>query len=222
MTAEFDPYAKNYDRVLAESLPLSGDVDRFAAYKIDEVAHRRASQPMRRILDFGCGVGRSLPFLTRAFPAAEVWAYEPSPDCVEVARAREPKAHVTAQWYDVPLRTFDCVVAANVFHHVLPSDRLDAMRRCRDALAEGASFFVFEHNPLNPVTRRIFDRCPFDRGASMIDRAALMQLGVASGLRVQRKAYTLFVPFAGRIAAALQRRVAWLPLGAQYYVEFVR
>jgi len=37
------------------------------------------------------------------------------------------------------------------------------LRRCGDALAEGGSLFVFEHNPLNPLTRYVFERCVFDR-----------------------------------------------------------
>ena len=57
MPVEFDPYAETYDRLLADSLG-TGDIDRFAAYKVDEIAYRLR----RRVLDFGCGIGRSLPF----------------------------------------------------------------------------------------------------------------------------------------------------------------
>jgi hypothetical protein len=113
------------------------------------------------------------------------------------------------------------VFASNVFHHVAAAQRPAALVRCAKALRRGASLFVFEHNPYNPATRWIFERCPFDRDASMISRRQLIALGHAAGLSVARSRYTLFVPFRGAAWSALQRALGWLPLGAQHYVEFV-
>jgi 2-polyprenyl-3-methyl-5-hydroxy-6-metoxy-1,4-benzoquinol methylase len=222
MPAEFDPHAGRYDQILAESLRTTGDVDRFSAYKIDEVAYRLDVGSVRKVLDFGCGVGRSLPFLGLAFPHADIWGYDPSRECVDAARQRSPTARVTSEWSEIPADTFDCVLAANVFHHVPAVERLAVLQRCAGALATEGSLFVFEHNPLNPVTRRVFERCPFDRDATMIRRPDMAALGLRAGLEVRRKAFTLFVPFSGRIPALLHRTLAWLPLGAQYYVQFVR
>jgi SAM-dependent methyltransferase len=222
MPSGFDPYARSYDDVLADSLGGRGDVERFAAYKIDEMAHRLAGTSVRRILDFGCGVGRSLPFLAEAFPGTEVWGYDPSAECAATARTRQPGACVVDDWSKIDPESFDGVLAANVFHHVPIGVRVDELRRCASALAPGGRLFVFEHNPYNPLTRRVFERCPFDRGASMIAPGEMLELGRNAGLRVQRRAYTLFVPFRGAAAATLHRALAWLPLGAQYYVEFAR
>ena len=222
MPVEFDAYADTYDRMLAESLGAGGDVDRFAVYKIDEIAYRLRGRPIRRVLDFGCGVGRSLPFIATTFPTAELWGFDPSVDCVEVARKRESSALVTADWNDIPAGQFDCVVAANVFHHITAEAREREMRRCADTLSSGGSLFVFEHNPLNPMTRHVFERCPFDRGATMIRRREILRLGAAAGLGVRLAAFTLFIPFRGKLVASFQRCLGWLPLGAQYYVQFVR
>ena len=222
MTSEFDTYAKRYDSVLAAALGAQGEVDRFAAYKIDEVGRQLAATPPARVLDFGCGVGRSLPFLEQAFPSAQVWGYDPSADCAREAKKRAPRANVVAEWSEVTEGSFDCILAANVFHHVPPAHRGEELDRCRRLLAPGGSLFVFEHNPFNPLTRLVFDRCPFDRDASMIRRGDLEALGLQAGLVVKRRAYTLFLPFRGRATALVHRALAWLPLGAQYYVRFAR
>lgn len=222
MASEFDPYAKSYDEVLGAALGTGGEVERFAGYKVDEMAHHLRDSRVRRVLDFGCGVGRSLPFLQAAFPRAEVWGFDPSSDSVVSARQRTPHARVVSDWNEVAPGSFDCVLAANVFHHVPPDARAGELGRCRTLLAPGGSLFVFEHNPFNPLTRRVFERCPFDHDASMIRPDVLVGLGHTAGLTVRRRGYTLFLPFRGPLVAALHRALGWLPLGAQYYVQFVR
>ena len=79
---------------------------------------------------------------------------------------------------------------------------------------------MFEHNPYNPLARRVFERCPFDEGASMLRRRAVIDLGRDAGLKVKRAAYTLFLPSANRHWLRVQRLLSWLPVGAQYYVQF--
>lgn len=223
MSAEFDRYAKSYDGALAKSIGRGfGDIDRFAAYKVDTVAHYLDGTNVERLLDFGCGIGRSLRFLAQAFPRAQIFGFDPSADCIAEACRECPAARLTVHWEEIPRNAFDCVFAANVFHHIPAAERATELRKCADAVRAGGNIFVFEHNPYNPATRWVFDRCPFDRGASMIRRSEMMTLGRAIGLDVCRTAYTLFVPFRGRAWSALQRSIGWLPLGAQHYVQFTR
>jgi SAM-dependent methyltransferase len=221
MSAEFDPYAQQYDTVLAGALGrLAGDVDRFASYKVTEVAHLSRDRNVTHVLDFGCGTGRSLQFIAQAFPNAQLFGFDPSEDCIAQARERRLPAVLAAAWDDIRIQQYDCILAANVFHHIPPARRADELKKCADVLRPKGSVFVFEHNPYNPATRWVFDRCPFDRDASMIRRSAMIELGRSVGLRVRRAAYTLFVPFQTKTWCKLQRPLGWLPLGAQYYVEF--
>jgi SAM-dependent methyltransferase len=220
---EFDRYATRYGALLDDALlPTGVDSDRFAAYKIEEVAHVLAGRNIERILDFGCGPGRSMPHFRRAFPEAELFGFDPSPECAAAARAQYSDVVVTSDWHSLPKDGFDCVVAANVFHHVPPAERRAAMERCARALGSQGSLFVFEHNPLNPLTRWVFNRCPFDCDAVMLGRAETLKLGRDAGLEVVAARYTLFVPWAGKVWAALQRSLGWCPAGAQYYVRFTR
>ena len=80
--------------------------------------------------------------------------------------------------------------------------------------------FIFEHNPLNPLTRYVFERCPFDVNAKMIPRRELIDLARNAGLKVAAMSFTLFFPKPLKFFRPIERWLGWLPLGAQYCVEF--
>ncbi|HEV2247939.1 MAG TPA: methyltransferase domain-containing protein [Terriglobia bacterium] len=78
-TAEFDSYAEKYEELLAHSIKLSGEKpEYFAAYKADYLA-RLAPQDIRRVLDYGCGIGMLTNQLRLRFPDAQVDGFDPSP-----------------------------------------------------------------------------------------------------------------------------------------------
>ena len=220
---QFDSFAKDYSQVLGDAMPPGLNEDGyFAEYKIALMARRLQGRGVQRILDFGCGAGRSLPYLRKHFPTSEIWGYDVSPDSLAVASEHSPGATLASDWAALAGTPFDVILAANVFHHIPPADRPDALALCRGALREGGQMFLFEHNPYNPVTRWIFERCAFDVDAEMLASSAAVELSTRAGFAVQRTAYTLFFP---RPLAFLRGLESWLervPVGAQYYVQLAR
>jgi 2-polyprenyl-3-methyl-5-hydroxy-6-metoxy-1,4-benzoquinol methylase len=221
MSNEFDRFADSYDKTLKAALPSGLDEDQyFAQYKIDFLARAAKDRTIANVLDFGCGAGRSLGYLVSAFPQASVTGFDPSSESIRLAAQRVPAATVTDDWDVVGQRRFDIVLGANVFHHV-PRDQVATwLRNCGEVLADGGSIFIFEHNPLNPVTRYVFERCPFDTDAKMIPRPELVELGKKAGLAVKSATFTLFFPKPLKVLRPIERWLGWLPLGAQYCVEF--
>jgi 2-polyprenyl-3-methyl-5-hydroxy-6-metoxy-1,4-benzoquinol methylase len=219
-TPEFDQYAGCFEEGMRQCIPaMFAEGQYFAEYKIRHIARRLAGQEVTRFLDFGCGIGQSLCLASAEFPNAEIWGYDLSTQCIELARQRAAMAKLTNDLDDLPSGGFDVIFAANVFHHIPRSDRLTAMGRCKSLLRASGRIFLFEHNPVNPVTRRIFERCPFDKGAAMLRQREAIALAEASGLSVVRSDYTLFFPRQLSFLRPLERMLAWLPLGAQYCVE---
>ncbi|MBI1175179.1 MAG: methyltransferase [Sideroxydans sp.] len=217
---EFDQYAEQYDRMLGEAIPESLNEDGyFAEYKVALMAELLGTHPAARILDFGCGAGRSLPCLDRYFPDTELWGYDVSPASLELAAERTPRAKLFSNWDEVAAIRFDAIIAANVFHHIPPPQRGEALARCRDSLAPHGQMFIFEHNPFNPVTRRIFERCPFDADAEMLTLETARKLAGAAGLNITRCGYTLFFPRPLAFLRGLEPMLRRIPLGAQYYVQ---
>ncbi len=216
---EFDQFAGHYDKVLCESIPFGlGDDQYLAEYKIVHVKKLVAGRAINHILDFGCGAGRSLPYFSKHFPQASLSGFDLSSESLEMARVRNPKATLYADWALVTDRRFDLIFAANVFHHIPDGDQLAALERCKNVLAQHGRMIVFEHNPINPVTRWLFERCPFDAHATMIPKWQLMRRAQSAGLRVVDDGYTLFFPQQLRVLRRLEPSLRWLPIGAQYFV----
>jgi SAM-dependent methyltransferase len=220
---EFDHYAKTYDEILSATIPNGlGEDSYFAEYKIALMEQRLSGQRQTRILDFGCGPGRSLEYLDKYFPDAEIWGYDVSSESLGIASSRLPRAKLFSDWNTLGDTRFDSIVAANVFHHIPIDQRLSALKLCRTALTPDGQMFVFEHNPYNPLTRWIFERCPFDKDASMLKLKATLALAKDAGYRSEQHGYTLFFP---RQMALFRKAEDWmrrLPVGAQYYVQMAR
>jgi Trans-aconitate methyltransferase len=125
MSNEFDRYAGSYDQVLRDSMPAALAEDGyFARYKVDLMARLLRGRGVGSILDFGCGTGRSLACIRAAFPEARLAGFDESRESIELAARAVPDAQLTCAWADLAHGSFDCVFAANVYHHIAPAERL--------------------------------------------------------------------------------------------------
>lgn len=221
--AEFDRFADKYDQTLGESMPVGMSEDSyFAEYKIALMASRLPNKKINRILDFGCGSGRSLSFLGAYFPESEIWGYDVSPVSLELAAKQLPRANLFSSWGMAEKIRFDAIIAANVFHHIPPELRLQSLSDCRKVLEDGGDMFVFEHNPFNPLTRWIFERCPFDVNAEMLSLKTTASLAKKAGFSSCEYGYTLFFPRPLAFLRWAEPWLGWLPLGAQYFVKLTK
>jgi ubiquinone/menaquinone biosynthesis C-methylase UbiE len=216
---EFDRFASKYDDDLLASMPQAAAEDAyFAEYKVAHMAKALPKAPSR-ILDFGCGTGRSLPWLKKYFPAAQLWGFDLSSVSLQAAHIACPEATLVSQWSGLANLRFDAVLAANVFHHIPEPEQLQALSRCCNVLDDAGQMFLYEHNPRNPATRWVFDRCPFDVDAKMIDAKDAMALARQSGFESVDMGYTLFFPRPLAWFRPLERWMRKIPMGAQYYVR---
>ncbi len=220
-SVDFDEYTEDYNRLLQESTRFfSSDESFFARYKV-EIVRGQCERPVRRLLEYGCGIGRNIPFLQQAFPGATIVGSDISAASVEVARGASPDVSFFVEGADDPaLRgPFDLVFVAGVFHHVPAVARGEVAATLLARLAPGGSVFVFEHNPFNPVTRRIVSECPYDADAVLLKPGELTGILRGAGFAVERRGYCLFVPPRLRWLAGIERALGWLPLGGQYWVR---
>jgi len=218
--SEFDKFADNYDSVLGSSIPETLHEDGyFAEYKVALMAKQLEESRPSAILDFGCGAGRSLPILQQYFPETEICGYDLSQESLNAAALRAPDAKLYSDWNSISNLRFDLIFAANVFHHIPPVHRVDALTSCRRLLSDNGKMFMFEHNPYNPLTRLIFERCPFDDDAEMFTLTVAKDLALKAGFRMGRKGYTLFFPRQLAVLRVLEPSLRWLPLGAQYFIQ---
>jgi SAM-dependent methyltransferase len=221
---DFDEYTDDYNRLLQESTRFfSSDESFFARYKV-EIVRRQCERAVGRLLEYGCGIGRNIPFLQQAFPGAEIVGSDISAASIEVARGAAPGVRFFVEGTGDPALSgpFDLVFVAGVFHHVPPAQRAQVAATLLERLAPGGRVFVFEHNPFNPVTRRIVSECPYDADAVLLQPGELAGILRAAGFAVERRGFCLFVPPKWRRLAPIERVLGWLPLGGQYWVRALR
>jgi SAM-dependent methyltransferase len=209
----FDRYAENYRDLHQASVASSGEeVDYFAGYKL-ECLKRRGISLSAPVLDYGCGIGNLTEKLVGDF--REVHGYDPSPRSLEVAQKRAASAILHSELAAVPDAYFETAVLACVLHHVPPAERNAVLQTVRTKLRPGGKLVVFEHNPLNPLTRRAVAACPFDDDAVLLwPWEARRELKDAGFLAVELD-YIVFFPHALRALQRFEPLLARLPIGAQ-------
>ena len=223
--AEFDKFAEEYLATHQTNLAVTGESpDYFARYKIVEIARRLRALRItpKRVLDFGCGIGSSAPHLREAFPDAQITAVDVSEKSLSVARARFPGAADFVA-YDpsdappAPAEGYDLIFSACVFHHIEAAEHETIFRRLRERLAPAGRMAIFEHNPVNPVSRYIVATCPFDENAVLIPAGELAKRQRRAGFRRVEVTYTGFFPGPLKALRPLEPLMAKFPVGAQYY-----
>jgi len=213
---KFDYYASQYDRLHADNVAISGEeTDYFAYYKV-ECLQRKGVARDAKILDFGCGIGNVTSKLSERF--TDLTGYEPSPLSAEQARARAPRAKIHQELDAVPNAEFDVAVLSCVLHHVPLPERTGVMQQVLSKLRPRGRLFVFEHNPLNPVTRHAVSTCAFDDDAVLLWPWEAKRLLQNSGFSAVELDYIVFFPKPLAFLRALEPKLGWLPAGAQQLV----
>lgn len=203
------------------------DAEYFTALKarnLIDLARRRVGDPaMLTALDVGCGVGVTDHYLVDSFE--RVVGVDIFDGVLERAAQANPEADY--RLYDgatLPLEdaSVDVAFAICVVHHVPPANWHAFAAEMARVLRPGGIAAIFEHNPFNPVTRRVVSNCVFDEDAVLLRRRRARGLLRQAGLAPCEDRYIAFLPFGGRAVAPVEAALRRVPLGAQYYVSATR
>jgi trans-aconitate methyltransferase len=220
-TETFDAFVESYEEACARGLSLSGESrDFFAQQRVAHTKRLCAGAPRAgRVVDFGCGLGHSTPYLADAFPGARITGVDSSEGALQAARREYGAvAEFTTADAGILSRSVDVVYSNGTFHHIEPRDRHDEVRRIADWLAPGGLFALWENNPWNPGTRLVMKRIPFDRDAKTLSQPTAARLLRGAGLRVLDARSYFYFPSWLKPLRRLESRLERLPLGAQYCV----
>lgn len=219
---EFDPYSSDYKSLVNQSLAFSGlDVDYFTRVKAEylkDILTGTFGTTQVDVLDLGCGIGNYHGLLRPSLRS--LTGIDVSTESIKIAGARN--VDVTYKAFGganipFPDNAFHVVFAVCVFHHVPLAGREKLVADARRVLREGGIFVIFEHNPINPLTMRVVNRCVFDKDAILLKSREAESLLANCGFHDVRSRFILTIPSFNRATRVLDQSFGRLPLGAQYF-----
>ena len=224
MNASFDRYRDSYADEVDRAIAFAGtDSAFFAELKAADLVAlaRRHLGDLGgvRVLDYGCGTG-TLDALVSPHVGG-VTGIDVSSALVEVARAANSDVeylHYDGETIPYPNGSFDLAFASCVFHHIDAEEQPPAAAELARVLRPGGIVAIYEHNPLNPLTRLAVSRCKFNEGVELLSPAGTARLLRVAGLTPIESRHIAFFPWRGGALRAAERALARLPLGAQHVV----
>lgn len=224
----FDAYRDTYSDAVDDAVRFSGlRADFFtrvkAEYLLEETRAHFGDLASVQALDVGCGVGNFHPLLSPRL--GELHGVDVSQDCLDTARKCHPD--IVYRSYDgdrLPYddASFDLAFAICVLHHVPTANWETFTRELFRVVRPGGLALIFEHNPLNPLTMRVVNRCPFDADAVLLKSRDTQRLLTTAGFADLRARFILSIPAGTRWLRRIDRLASRLPLGAQYFLAGTR
>jgi SAM-dependent methyltransferase len=222
LRAEFDLLADEYHDQHAANVAITGEgPEYFAEYKIADLAALIQANGLaaEHILDFGSGIGNSVPYFRKHFGQSDLHCADVSSRSIEIAQTRFPGGEqyvLIGKDIPLPSHSQDIVFSACVFHHIPHDEHQHWLAELRRVTRPGGLLAIYEHNPLNPLTVRAVNTCPLDVNARLIRGAVMRQRALVSGWTDAHVDYRLFFPSMLKSLRPIERRLGWLALGAQY------
>ncbi|MFA7345476.1 MAG: methyltransferase domain-containing protein [Terrimicrobiaceae bacterium] len=230
---EFDQYAAQYEDLRKDALvsALGGDgASYFYRNKVRWIQEnlKTLNYPLRgslKVLDYGCGRGDLLATLKRESSGWEIAGADISGEMLARASLKSQLLNGCSLFIlDETSKLehsekYDLVLLVCVLHHVALPSRRSVIRDASAYLRKGGTLMVFEHNPLNPLTRAVVKKCPFDRDAILLPSQEVCELLRAGGFSVKLTRHIVNIPprFISRFWF-FEKLFSGLPFGGQYTV----
>lgn len=217
--SEFDRFGHDYRDRLEDSIGGLGSVDSALKSKVQVLRRITASDEHNekyRTLDFGCGTGL-LSGALREF-SSSVTGVDVSIGSLRNSQA-DMGRFVLFDGQQLPFQdhSFDLVVASCVFHHIPPDLRAPVLMEIKRILSPQGILTIIEHNPFNPVTRFVVNRCEFDEDAILLTLSGTRKMLATLGYEPCVHGFFYAVPPVNAAFSRLDSLFSGLPLGAQYY-----
>ncbi len=224
--SEFNKFAKNYHEIVDNSVKITGANSNYLKeYKIKEIYKKEKAININKVLDFGCGDGQSEIYFEKYFPDSCIFGIDVSEKSIEVAKSKKLKnsSFFSYNGEKIPFEdnTFDLLFTAGTFHHINPKNHKKLLTEIFRVLKKDGKLYLFELNPLNPITRKIVRNTEFDKDAILIKASKIKELLSYTNFSKPKIKFTLFFPRHKffKLFHFFEKFISWLPLGCHYYIK---
>ncbi len=229
MEQDFDQFAHDYRGTHTRSINRVAGADSyyFAEYKVKVLQEFEVNKNLA-LLDLGCGDGVTEIFFEKYFPLFEIKGIDVSAKSIEEAKKKQLN-NTSFQLYDGHIIPYESesvaiVFVAGVLHHINEKDHQKVVNEIFRVLKPGGRLYLFEHNPLNPLTRYLVNTCEFDEGVKLLYSKECKKLLSNSGFRIKNPIYTIFFPRKRffNLLIQMEKYLRSIPFGGQYYFRAVK
>ena len=223
MTKAFDSFSKNYNKDLNDALRLTG-YDTCALTKSKLIKLQALFPELAPLhfhfLDFGCGIGNLYESVKQFFPHASYTGVDDSEESISKAQSRfgNPSLFHKLNSENWKNAQYDLIFSAGVFHHIPHDEHKNILKDLSALLKPMGKIAIWEHNPINPFTKKIVNDCVFDRDAVLIHPGWMKKNMLEVPLSNIQVTYTTFFPKALAYLNVLDPYLGWLPLGGQFVI----
>ncbi|MDQ3021260.1 MAG: class I SAM-dependent methyltransferase [Bacteroidota bacterium] len=214
--------SQEYDSMLNEGLKISGEEkEYFIRGRVEDLLRNLPQHlSIKKILDFGCGVGDATMILKEYFKDSEVTGTDLSNEALKYAEEKYSDPSVKfIHLSEIPVDYFDLVYVNGVFHHIEPHNRIEALKKILASLKTNGVFSFFENNPWNVGTKIIMKRIPFDKDAQTINPLKANKLLKLAGFKkILSTRYLFYFPKMLSFLRFTEKFLVKIPFGAQYLI----
>ncbi|MDQ3422085.1 MAG: class I SAM-dependent methyltransferase [Actinomycetota bacterium] len=188
--------AVSYDAVQYAAGSYSSLLWAIEKEQLDQVWATHSIPPDAAVLDFACGTGRVLEYLSKK--TTDITGIEVSRQMAERARSRVPSAQVLCgditQEDIVPQDSYDVITAFRFFLNAEPLLRRSAMAALRVMLRPGGLLILnnhgnlYSHKALLAPLHHLSRRGRAERSGNYLRQSELVDVAARAGLRIDRVA----------------------------------
>jgi SAM-dependent methyltransferase len=218
---EFDQYANSYAELLNDPIRKRFAHDQLHFHRRKWLLINRllkaagVNAATQRWLDVGCGQGGLLELAGGNF--AQAIGCDPSAGMLSSGGRFKMHEQPSQTELPFPDNSVDFVTVVCVYHHVHGEARALLTHEIKRVLTPGGLCCVIEHNPWNPITQAIVQRCPVDVDAELLSVRAARTLFQSAGFEMSSLDYFLYLPelLFNRLPS-VERMLCKMPFGGQY------
>ena len=89
-------------------------------------------------------------------------------------------------------KKYDIICSSGTIHHILHDEHENILKELVSVLTGFGKIFIWEHNPINPITRKLVNDCALDQDAILVNPKKMKDMLCRVQLSSVKIIYTTF------------------------------